>query len=102
VFTVVEDASYVPTPAPTPTASPTVSPTPTPGPVSGDLNGDGVVDEKDVMIVNQHMGNVTSSPYPNYDINQDGIVDILDMQFVTDKIPMSLVDKVYNFLKSFF
>jgi hypothetical protein len=100
VFTVVEDASYVPTPLPTASPTPTVSPTPIQAQVSGDLNGDWNVDEKDVEIVNQHMGNVTSYPYPNYDVNQDGIVDVLDMQFVTDKIPLSLVDQVYNFLRS--
>jgi len=68
--------------------------------VSGDLNGDGVVDEKDVVIVNQHMGNLTWPPFPNYDVNQDGIVDIYDMQFVTGKIPPSLIEQVVNFLKS--
>lgn len=68
--------------------------------VSGDLNGDGVVDEKDVVIVNQHMGNLTRPPFPNYDVNQDGILDIYDMQFVTDKIPLSLAEQVYNYLKS--
>jgi hypothetical protein len=74
-----------------------------PGPeVSGDLNGDGVVDEKDVVIVNQHMGNLTWPPFPNYDINQDGIVDIYDMTFVTGKVPPSLIEPVYNFLKSLF
>jgi len=68
--------------------------------VDGDLNDDGIVDEKDVDIVNQHMWNVTSSPYPNYDVNQDGIVDILDMQFVMGKIPDNLIDQVAAFLKS--
>ena len=68
--------------------------------IEGDLNDDGVVDEKDVDIVRQHMWTLTSSPYPNYDVNQDGIVDILDMQFVMGKIPDNLIDQVAAFLKS--
>jgi hypothetical protein len=86
VFTVVED----------------VVATPPPGPVRGDLNGDRVVDENDVDIVRQHMGNKTYPPYPNYDSNQDGIVDMYDMRFVTGKIPLSLVDLVLAFLNSLF
>jgi hypothetical protein len=76
--------------------------TPPPGQVSGDLNGDRVVDENDVDIVRQHMGNKTYPPYPNYDSNQDGIVDMYDMRFVTGKIPLSLVDQVLAFLNSLF
>ena len=67
--------------------------------VSGDLNGDGVVDEKDVVIVNQHMGNLTWPPFPNYDINQDGIVDIYDMTFITGKMRQKIVPK--NFFNNF-
>jgi hypothetical protein len=82
VFTVVEDAS-----APIPNPTPTVSPTPPPvSGIMGDLNGDGVVDEKDVVIVDQHMGNVTLPPYPNYDVNQNGIVDTLDIELVLNQI----------------
>jgi hypothetical protein len=85
-FTVVED----------------VVATPQPGPVSGDLNGDRVVDENDVDIVRQHMGNKTTPPYPNYDFNQDGIVDVLDMEYITGKIPLSIIDRVLAFLNSLF
>lgn len=46
------------------------------------------------------MGNATFPPFPNYDFNQDGIVDIYDMQFVTGKIPPSLIEQVVNYLKS--
>jgi hypothetical protein len=60
------------------------------------------VDENDVDIVRQHMGNKTTPPYPNYDFNQDGIVDVLDMEYVTGKIPLSLVDRVLAFLNSLF
>jgi hypothetical protein len=86
VFTVVED----------------VVATPQPGQVSGDLNGDRVVDENDVDIVRQHMGNKTTPPYPNYDFNQDGIVDVLDMEYVTGKLPLSIIDRVLAFLNSLF
>jgi len=54
--------------------------------VSGDLNGDGVIDEKDVVIVNQHMGNLTWPQFPNYDVNTNGIVDIYDVTRVSVKV----------------
>jgi hypothetical protein len=58
----------------------------TPGSSIVDLNGDGVVDEKDLDMIIQLMGNVTLPPYPNYDVNQDGIVDILDIELVLNQI----------------
>lgn len=85
VFTVVKNVSYPPSSS-----------------VSGDLNGDDVVDEKEFLIVYQHMGNVSSYPYPNYDVNKDKIVDVLDMRFVTGKISVSLIEQVHNFLKSLY
>jgi hypothetical protein len=65
------------------------------------LNGDRIVDEKDVDIVLRHMGNVTFPPFPNYDFNQDGIVDMLDLQFITGKIPPSFSRTGVEFLEFF-
>ena len=49
------------------------------GPRWGDINGDGVVDEKDVAILNTKL-NGLPTPYPdaNCDVNHDGVVTTAD------------------------
>jgi hypothetical protein len=83
VFTVVEDASTTP-----------------PGSSISDLNNDGVVDEKDMDIVLLHWRNETSPQYPNYDIKKDEIVDTLDLELVSNQIQPGIIEKVYNYFKS--
>ena len=40
-----------------------------------DINQDGIVNILDLNYIGQHYGEVTSSPYPTYDVDQNGIVD---------------------------
>jgi hypothetical protein len=55
-----------------------------------DVNQDGSVDIADLVIVSQHFGETTASPYPRYDVNADGKVDILDLTSVSTKISTSV------------
>ncbi len=50
------------------------------------LQSDGNTTLFDMFLVAEHIGEVTSAPYPGYDINEDGIVDILDIVLVSNKL----------------
>lgn len=51
-------------------------------------------------IVLLHWRNETSPQYPNYDIKKDEIVDTLDLELVSNQIQPGIIEKVYNYFKS--
>lgn len=51
-----------------------------------DVNGNGVVEDGDLAIIQQHYNEVTGPPYPAYDVKADGLVDIHDATVVGQNI----------------
>lgn len=51
-----------------------------------DVNGNGTIDIVDLVIIQQHFNEITSSPYQPYDVNSDGVVNISDATLVGQHI----------------
>ena len=49
-------------------------------------NPDGDTNMVDLIQVALHFGDVTSAPYPSYDLNANGIVDINDVVLAAKKV----------------
>ena len=52
---------------------------------NGDLNGDGVIDLKDLAIIQLAINTPSKRPYDPRDINQDGKIDALDVRLLTTR-----------------
>ena len=54
-----------------------------PASFTGDLNGDGIIDLKDVAIIQRALNTAANRPYDARDRNNDGKIDALDVRLLT-------------------
>jgi hypothetical protein len=61
-----------------------------------DVNGNGTIDIGDIDIIQQHLNEITGSPYPPYDVKTDGVVDLFDATLVGQHVGEMATGNIYK------